>query len=288
MNYRTAAKDNPLATGLILALVLFVAMIVAALVIQARARNADETPTDLPNVVAIDPAITGFDYSAGITEQGKWEGITASDYVELFDYRNIVIPATVTDISEEQVQTAVDALLEEHEIGDELTDQIVTETFGADLGWSTVAQMRAALGDELRVAAMEEYVRDFLRNQVTVSSIPPEILAYQEGALSRHFADYAISMGMGLDEFLQNFVGFENLPDFLANSADDIAASARSALVIQAIAEDANITVTEEDLAHYLPDYSLFVEEFGMPYITQFVLEAKVVDYLMGNAVTTS
>ena len=60
---------------------------------------------------------------------------------------------------------------------------------------------------------------------------------------------------------------------------------------MQAIAEDAGIEVTEEDLRSYFeditgsPDYSSYEEEYGLPYLMQAVLFQKVQDYLFENAV---
>ena len=62
-------------------------------------------------------------------------------------------------------------------------------------------------------------------------------------------------------------------------------------LVLQAIAEDAGISVSDDDIAAYfiqykgIEDYSVYEDYFGMPYLKMIVLQQAVLDYVTDNAV---
>ena len=61
-------------------------------------------------------------------------------------------------------------------------------------------------------------------------------------------------------------------------------------LVFQAIAEDANITVSDDYVAAYfanymgVEDYSQFEEQYGAPYLKLNVLHSKVVELVEENS----
>ncbi|WP_367924846.1 FKBP-type peptidyl-prolyl cis-trans isomerase [uncultured Ruthenibacterium sp.] len=68
------------------------------------------------------------DFSAGLTADGSFEGITALDYVTLpEDYDHISLPADVTTASDEDIQTKVDSLLAGFATYEQLTDVEVKE-----------------------------------------------------------------------------------------------------------------------------------------------------------------
>ena len=51
---------------------------------------------------------SGFSYSAGLTETGFWEGVTALDYVTLPLYDGVEIAKEVHDITDEAVEEEID------------------------------------------------------------------------------------------------------------------------------------------------------------------------------------
>ena len=70
----------------------------------------------------------GFDYSQNIAADGRWEGVTALDYVTLpEDYEAITLPEDVTTVSDEDVQTQVDSLLASYATTVEVTDRAVED-----------------------------------------------------------------------------------------------------------------------------------------------------------------
>jgi len=289
LKIRKYATENPMAAFLLIACGLFVVAIITAVIVQHNHQSvaADGTTSDTVTTGST------FDYSEGIADNGFWDGVTATDLVQLPNYRGMEIPADVATVTDEEVQSEIETLLSEHEISYvddegnpiELTDQLVSDTFSTEYGWTTVAQMKDEIRQSLQNNGIEAYIRDYLRNNVTVSEIPTEVMRYQEGALVAYFQDYAEYFGVSFGEFLETYMGVEDVPTLLAENEEDTLANARYTLAIQAIAEDAGITVTDEDLATWFPEYQTFAEEYGLPYIKQYVLELKVLDYLKTNAV---
>lgn len=71
---------------------------------------------------------TTVDYSAGLTEQGFVEGVTALDYVTLpADYNAIPLAETDVSVSDETVDSNVDSILQSYATDVEVTDRAVAE-----------------------------------------------------------------------------------------------------------------------------------------------------------------
>ena len=70
----------------------------------------------------------GFDYSQNIAADGRWEGVTALDYVTLpEDYEAITLPEDVTTVSDEELQTQIDSVLANYATTIEVTDRAVED-----------------------------------------------------------------------------------------------------------------------------------------------------------------
>ena len=80
---------------------------------EASTETADET--------------AAFDYSAGITEDGMWEGITALDYVTLPDYETIEVPASAVTPTEDEIQAQVDSLVSSYAEQVQITDRAIED-----------------------------------------------------------------------------------------------------------------------------------------------------------------
>lgn len=328
-----------------------------------------------------------FSYSDGIDENGFWEGITATDYVELFDYEALEIPKDVHEIPDSSVQSQIDYLLSSYatvqeisdrpsEVGDtvnvdyvgtvdgveyeggssggegmefiigtstfvddfvdqlvghvagdtfdvtvtfpedygndtlngkevvfavimnsvgvkvnpELTDAFVAENLTESYGWKTVDELKEEISSDLQASAIQEYVQEYLAT-VEVSSIPESILQYQEDAFVFYYETYAEMSGLTLEEFLSTHGGATDMETLLLESQEDIRKSAVYSLTVQAIAEDAELSVSDEDVADYFletmgeADYSEYEEQYGLPYLKQSVLTQKVLDIIEEHVV---
>lgn len=67
------------------------------------------------------------DYSAGLTEDGFWDGVKALDYVTLPDYKGVSIPADISAVSEESVQEQVDTIMANYATAEQVKDREVKD-----------------------------------------------------------------------------------------------------------------------------------------------------------------
>ncbi|MDR3294206.1 MAG: FKBP-type peptidyl-prolyl cis-trans isomerase [Clostridiales Family XIII bacterium] len=361
----------------------------AVLLASLSACAASEAPDPDSSAAASggeDPA--SFSYSSGIDENGFWQGITAADYVELYDYNAFSVPSTVYEISDSAVQDEIAAILENystaeqitdtavadgdtvnidyigsvdgvefdggstggagtdvtigvtsyidnfleqligHDPGDtfdvnvtfpedygvdnlngkaavfvttvnyivktstpELTDAFIADNLALDYGYTTISEMQDGIYAHLQTEAIQNYIYEYLTTATTVSEVPETLVEYQKNAMLQYYREHADSYGVSLDEFLATYAGISSEDELIETNAENNRQAAQHALVIQAIAEDAKISVTDEDLANYFenqvgsPDYSGYEEHYGLPYLKQTVLLQKVMDYLSEHTV---
>lgn len=172
----------------------------------------------------------------------------------------------------------------------DLTDSFVAENLTSSYGWTTVKEMQEGVKAELENSAIQSYIQDYLANDVTVKSIPDSIMKYQEDSLIDYYEYYAESYGMEFGEFLSSFMGVSSTEELLENNKESNEQSSRYYLALQAIAEDAGLTGSDEDVANYFleymgtDDYSSYTEEYGMPYLRHVALCQQALDLIADNA----
>lgn len=183
----------------------------------------------------------------------------------------------------------VNYLVEEVEI--ELTDEFVSVNLASAYGWTTVAEMTNAISSELQREAVALYLQEYLLANITVKSIPDQVLTHQENAMVAFYQSKADSYSMELDDFLRSNAGVENAEELKEIYYEDNVKMVKYFVIIQAIAEDASLSVTDEDMKNYFidyagtDDYSGYEELYGMPYLKQTTLYQMVLDLLTENAV---
>jgi len=172
----------------------------------------------------------------------------------------------------------------------EMTDEFVFENFFM-WGWATIEELEEGIRKDLQNHAIRQYIQHYLLNEVVVNDIPNKLIKYQERATIHYFQEYADMYDMEMQEFLVLFVGFSSIEELLEFDHSRILDDAVFSLIIQAIAEDMGLTVSEADLSGYFlehtgwNDYSMYEEMYGLPYLKQIVLIQKVLDYIFENAV---
>jgi len=172
-----------------------------------------------------------------------------------------------------------------------LNDEFVAENLSAYYGWNTVSDMETSIREDMKISSVSNYIRNYLVDNAIIKSLPEKLIKHQEQLLLLYFQSSALSYNMEFNEFLNNVLGFTDTDELLQFYADSNRRNAEFSLIMQAIAEDANITVSDNDVAEYFKyyqgtdDYSTYKEIYGMPYIKQVVLNQAVMDYLIKNAV---
>ncbi|MBI9010600.1 MAG: FKBP-type peptidyl-prolyl cis-trans isomerase [Clostridiales bacterium] len=346
------------------------------------AQNEETTETESP-LDALD-----LDYSTGLSDNGHYSNVKASDFVEMVEYMNISIPSEVHMITEEIVQLNIDSIIAnfvttsevmDREVVDgdtvnidyvgsvdgvefeggstggngaevtigvtsfiddflaqlightpgesfdievtfpenygaeelsgkdavfaitlnsiietvtpELTDAFVSENLATEFKSNTVEEFRTFVADELKANAIEVYIQNYLSNEFVVTSVPEDVLTYQQTIMQNYYKMSAAQYNMTLDEYLISYVGYETIEALTEASQEEIARTSQYALIVQGVAEDANLVVTEENLKAYFvkftgeEDYSRFEELYGISYLKKSVLQEIVLDFLVSNAI---
>ena len=180
------------------------------------------------------------------------------------------------------------------EVEHDITDSFVEENLYAGYGWMTVDEMEEGIREGIQRTAIENYVRENMTNGVTFYGVPDDIMAYQENLIEYqekdmldYYQELADSYETDLETILQYFAGVSGTDELIEQNRNSILEDIKRTLVVQAAAEDAGISVSDEDMEHYLPDFSSYEGQYGMPWLKQYVLGLKVIDYIVENAVLT-
>ncbi len=178
-----------------------------------------------------------------------------------------------------------------NEVTPDLTDEFVTENLTDSYGWTTVAEMTAGIRDDLQRTAIEDYLYTYLADEATISEIPDSVREAYEGSLVAYYASQASSFGMELDDYLSSYAGVADEAALIEQNADSLTSQANYALVVQAIAEDTGLTITDDDVAAYFEenmgsaDYSSYESQYGLPYVKLVVLSDTVMNQVIEDAV---
>ncbi|MBF7096456.1 trigger factor [Alkalibacter mobilis] len=173
----------------------------------------------------------------------------------------------------------------------DLTDDFVSENLKEPYGWENVDQMKAAITDDLEKSAIQIYIQDYLLEKSTVNSLPDKLLKFQEESMLLYYKEYVEYYDMEFEDFLTTYLGVETQEELMEANLETNTETANYYLIVQAIAEDAEISVSEDDIETFfkdtmaLEDYTEYEETYGLPYLTMTVLHQSVFDYLTENAV---
>lgn len=86
-------------------------------------------------------------------------------------------------------------------------------------------------------------------------------------------------------------MGYDSTESLLLDYVEDNKKQADSGLIMQAIAEEIDISVSTEDVAAYFleymetDDYSSYESRYGLPFLKQVVLYQAVTEYIAENAI---
>ena len=172
-----------------------------------------------------------------------------------------------------------------------LSDEFVAENLLMFYGWATVAEMNEAIAEHFRESAVMQYLVEYLTTSVTIHSIPAIIVEYQGNSMIENFRAGAEQSGIEFDEFIDLTMEASNVEELIEMHIRDIEREAVRSLVIQAIAEDAGILVSVDDVTEYFvnnvgtDDFSMYEEMYGLPFLKMIVLSDLVFAHLKENAV---
>ena len=251
-------------------------------------------------------SIDGVEFEGGSTkEQGTTVTIGVTQYID--DFLEQLIGHTPGETFDIEVTFPEDYGNEElngkdavfnitvnfiqEQVAPELTDEWVTENLSESRGWKTVDEMRSSIASDLERSMLSSYLQNKVVEESTVSEIPEELITYQEDSAIAEVQNYASMYGFKLEDMLSMLTGYATTDEYLAANEEAIENAAKSHLVFQAIAEDADVNVTDEDVQAYfknnmgMDNIDSLEQSYGMPYLKLVTLIDKVNDLLQDTAV---
>lgn len=177
----------------------------------------------------------------------------------------------------------------------ELTDEFVTENFSEE-GLSTVEEYRNSVKNRYYEQHLEGYLSSYIMDNSTVKSYPSSYLKqlkavtkYNDEYMMDYYNQMFSSYGMSAYQNPWDMMGEEvsNELSYEKNLRERAKESAKTAMVYQAIYEDAGLTIdmdtaiaelTEENGEEYVTNMR---EQYGEGYMAQSEIQETVMDYLM-------
>ncbi len=172
----------------------------------------------------------------------------------------------------------------------ELTDDFVAQNLEAVYGWATVTETEEGIYSELQDSNIRTYIQTEMLENSEVSEIPEAVLDFQKLAMANYYKSAAVSYGVDVETFLSAYVGYGTLDELYVAAADQLDEMANFTLVVQAIAEQEELTVTDDVLADFFTeingtgDYTDYEATYGMEFLKYSVLQELVLDYLVEKA----
>ena len=158
-------------------------------------------------------------------------------------------------------------------------------------GWETVADARAEIEQVLYDDNLYSFVWNYMTENTQIDETPQAVTEYHTAMLLNRVRSEAQMYGVPVETYLQAMVGVQDEDAFLAAQAQSIEESAKQWLILQAIAEDAALSVDDAAIAAYFQetmnteDYAVYEENFGRPYLCMAVTAYKANNLMTENAV---
>ncbi|MBM7561745.1 trigger factor [Fusibacter tunisiensis] len=173
----------------------------------------------------------------------------------------------------------------------ELTDAFVMENFSESFGFTTVDMLKTTIKDDLQKNAIANYVQDHLFENSSVDTVPESLVTYQANAFLDYYEQTASQYGMTLIDFVNAYLQVESIDALLESSKNEHIESAQFSLIMQAIIESENLTVSEAELVEFfkvnmgVEDYSDYEARYGKPYLVFNILQQNALSLVIDTAV---
>lgn len=173
----------------------------------------------------------------------------------------------------------------------ELTDAFVAENLYEVYGWETISAMKNYVKKNIQNSAIEYFIQDYIVANSTVNTLPQILVEYQEYSMIQYYKDYAAYYDMEYEEFLSAAVGVTTTEELLETNLGQNTGTAELYLLMQAVAEDADLSVTEDEAIEYFSGLSQtgthteYLNIYGMNHLKLITLQRKVLDYIKATVV---
>ena len=250
--------------------------------------------------------IDGIEFDGGNTqEQGTDVTIGVTSYIDDFLEQLIGhmpgetfdIEVTFPDNYQEASLSGKDAVFEttiNHILETrmpEVTDEFINDIVSQYYGWTTVEEMTTEITNSIRNSAIEQFIQEYLLENSTIKDLPKILVEYQEYSMLQWYRDYANYYQMDFTEFIQTYAGVSTAQELIDSNADATEMTARMYLIIEAIAEDAGITASEDEVNEYFSglmgseDLEQFRTLYGLPHMKMVTIQKGVLDYILEGVI---
>lgn len=176
-------------------------------------------------------------------------------------------------------------------INPELNDEFVMQNLAPYYGYETVDEMKTGIYNTLRDSSIELYLQEYLIDNSTVENLPESLVSYQENTLILYYKDIADYYQVDFNDFIASSVGVSTTEELLTLYREDNVKTSKFYIVLQAIAEEVKISVSDEDLTLYFvehmgsPDYSQYEDVYKKPHLKLVALHQAVMNYVSEKVV---
>ena len=167
----------------------------------------------------------------------------------------------------------------------ELTDDFVADNLQADYGYTSIADMREKIAADLHDTQVYNYMIETVLENCPVSEVPQKLVDNEITITVKQLKYQALQYNMDAST-LFTYYGVADEDAFRTTYEEDIRERISQYLVMMAIAEDAGLIATEQDVKDYFleemdtEDYSEYVKNYGYGYIYRAVTVNNVGNYL--------
>lgn len=167
----------------------------------------------------------------------------------------------------------------------ELTDDFVVDNLQKDYGYTSIADMREKIAADLHDTQVYNYMIETVLENCPVSEVPQKLVDNEITITVKQLKYQALQYNMDAST-LFTYYGVADEDAFRTTYEEDIREQISQYLVMMAIAEDAGLIATEQDVKDYFleemdtEDYSEYVKNYGYGYIYRAVTFNNVGNYL--------
>ena len=168
----------------------------------------------------------------------------------------------------------------------ELTDDFVADNLQADYGYTSIADMREKIAADLHDTQVYNYMIETVLENCPVSEVPQKLVDNEITITVKQLKYQALQYNMDASTLFTYYYGVADEDAFRTTYEEDIRERISQYLVMMAIAEDAGLIATEQDVKDYFleemdtEDYSEYVKNYGYGYIYRAVTFNNVGNYL--------
>ena len=166
----------------------------------------------------------------------------------------------------------------------ELTDAFVTENLQETYGYTSAADTKAKLTEELKSVNTENYIYDYMLEKSEFKELPKDVVEEQMDLRVQAIEQQMEYSGIAMEDYLKEY-DFEDEDAFRESFREDCEELVKMYMICQIVYENENLEVTDDDLQEIFgtEDISEMVEYYGEGYTNRIGMNNVALDYLLEN-----